>query len=248
MHVAEEDADAFEDVAVQHSSSVLREVRLGTMVAPVGFARYRQPCADPIVCWSAPAIATLRPWLVNRCHCRGSTATRCRCGEWRESDIPRLVEAFNDPVIVGTLLDPVLPFTEEHARARLERFETARRDRAGVTAAVVTDGPAIGLLGLTGLDWQHESGTLGYWMHADGRGRGLAAAGVNLFVAWAFETLGPARVELTTSPSNTASRSLAARCGFVCEGRLRSHLRGTDGRRDSMLYSRLPVDPVPAAG
>ncbi|MFD0488356.1 GNAT family N-acetyltransferase [Saccharopolyspora spinosporotrichia] len=169
------------------------------MVAPVGFARYRQPCADPIVCWSAPAIATLRPWLVNRCHCRGSTATRCRCGEWRESDIPRLVEAFNDPVIVGTLLDPVLPFTEEHARARLERFETARRDRAGVTAAVVTDGPAIGLLGLTGLDWQHESGTLGYWMHADGRGRGLAAAGVNLFVAWAFETLGPARVELTTS-------------------------------------------------
>jgi len=64
--------------------------------------------------------------------------------------------------------------------------------------------------------------------------------GHRLVAAWGFTTLGLARIELTCAPDNDASARLAARCGFVREGVLRSHLAFKGGRRDTVLFSLLP--------
>jgi RimJ/RimL family protein N-acetyltransferase len=39
-----------------------------------------------------------------------------------------------------------------------------------------------------------------------------------------------------------ASQRVAARCGFVREGVLRSHMRFKGGRRDTVLHGMLPGD------
>ena len=62
-----------------------------------------------------------------------------------------------------------------------------------------------------------------------------------------FASLGIERIELYVEPDNKASRSVAAAAGFQEEGLLRERetLGGT--RRDMLVYSRLPGDPLPGA-
>ena len=43
-------------------------------------------------------------------------------------------------------------------------------------------------------------------------------------------------------PDNVASQRVAERCGFTREGLMRAHLPFKGGRRDTVLYSRLPGD------
>jgi hypothetical protein len=64
--------------------------------------------------------------------------------------------------------------------------------------------------------------------------------------AWAFDELRLARLELTTAPDNEGSQRVARRCGFVEEGRLRSHLEFKGGRRDTVVFGALPADLVRA--
>jgi hypothetical protein len=48
------------------------------------------------------------------------------------------------------------------------------------------------------------------------------------------------RLELTCAPDNVASRRVAERCGFTCEGVLRAHVPFRGRRRDTAMYSLLP--------
>ena len=50
-----------------------------------------------------------------------------------------------------------------------------------------------------------------------------------------------ARLWLQIEPENVASQRVAERCGFVREGRLRSHFEGRDGEHvDVLIYGLLP--------
>jgi RimJ/RimL family protein N-acetyltransferase len=91
------------------------------------------------------------------------------------------------------------------------------------------------------------------WPQAPGprpqaRGRGVASSAVRLLAMWGFTTLGLARIELTCGPDNKASQRVAARCGFVCEGVMRSHMAFKGGRRNTVLFSLLPGELLAPAG
>ena len=45
---------------------------------------------------------------------------------------------------------------------------------------------------------------------------------------------------ISSNPDNEASQRVAARCGFVREGVLRSHIAFKGGRRDTVVFSVLP--------
>ena len=60
-----------------------------------------------------------------------------------------------------------------------------------------------------------------------------------MLARWAFDELAIARLELTCGPDNVASQRVAARCGFVREGLLRSHMAFKGGRRDTVLHGLL---------
>ena len=78
------------------------------------------------------------------------------------------------------------------------------------------------------------------------RGRGVAGSAVVALCGWAFPALGLERVELLHAVENAASGRVAAKAGFVLEGRLRRSYRYGDGvKHDELLWSRLADDPPP---
>ncbi len=129
-------------------------------------------------------------------------------------------------------------YTEADARTYLDSL--ARGDELGF--ALVEPGQEERPLGGASL-YDHEPAQararIGYWLAAEGRGRGLATHAVRLLSDWAFADLGLARLEITCAPGNVASQRVAERCGFVREGLLRSHMRFKGGRRDTLVYGRV---------
>ena len=95
---------------------------------------------------------------------------------------------------------------------------------------------------LYGIDVQQGRAAVGYWLAPSSRGRGVATHATRLMARWAFEGLRVARLELTCGPDNERSQRVADRCGFVREGVLRSHIPFKGGRRDTVMFSLLPVE------
>ena len=83
---------------------------------------------------------------------------------------------------------------------------------------------------------------IGYIINPAYHRRGLGTEAVSALLHHCFHTLGLHRVQALIQPDNTASRALADKLGFQCEGRLRENTRVGDLWRDEMLYARLATD------
>jgi [ribosomal protein S5]-alanine N-acetyltransferase len=93
----------------------------------------------------------------------------------------------------------------------------------------------------------HEAATgeLAYLVVPAARGRGLANRAVGALGDWAIAELGMRRLQLRIDPENDASHAVARRAGYQREGLLRSSFVLRGGRKDTVMYSRLPTDPPP---
>jgi RimJ/RimL family protein N-acetyltransferase len=162
---------------------------------------------------------------------------------WRADDVPEQLLAYADPVVQRFAWPHAAPYTAADAAAFFAAQEADRRAGAELSLALVAPGDPVAVLGGIACHvWSRADAvaSVGYWLGAAGRGRGLATHAVRLLAAWAFAELGVARLELTTAPDNRASQRVAERCGFTREALLRSHLPFKGGLRDSLLYSLLP--------
>jgi RimJ/RimL family protein N-acetyltransferase len=165
---------------------------------------------------------------------------------WSREDVRAIVAACQDPVIPR--FSPVIPFPYEESDALgwLEGQEPMRLAGEGLDLAVVhtESGSVIGAIGIGNVSTTLLSASLGYWLAAEARGHGYMTTAARMLARWAFDSLGLARLELTTDPQNVPSQRVAERCGFQREGHLRSHmLVGHSGeRRDSLIYGLLPDD------
>jgi RimJ/RimL family protein N-acetyltransferase len=136
---------------------------------------------------------------------------------WTAADVPALVEACQDPEIPRWTLVPS-PYTEDSARAWLQRVADGLAAGVRATLAIVDAGDGavpLGAVGLQAIDWEQRAADVGYWLAAPARGRGLATRAVELIAGWAFGGLGLERLELRANEENDASRAVAARAGFV---------------------------------
>jgi RimJ/RimL family protein N-acetyltransferase len=159
----------------------------------------------------------------------------------RESDLPVVIEACQDPSISRYTLVPS-PYGEAEARAWLAE-ETPKAAKI-----VIADAGSDRLLGATGVRRRFDDPELaevGYWLAAWARGRGVMTRAVRLLARWSFDSQGIARLQLHTEPENVASQRVAERAGFRPEGLLRSYARIAGERRDVMMWSRVASDPEP---
>ena len=158
---------------------------------------------------------------------------------WRDADVPGLL-GFGDPLVQRFSWPLERPYTEADARAYLDSLA---RGGSELGFALVVPGAEDRALGGASL-YDHEPAQararIGYWLTEAGRGRGMATHAVRLLADWAFTELGLARLEITCAPDNAASQRVAERSGFVREGLLRSHLRFKGGRRDTVVFGRVP--------
>jgi RimJ/RimL family protein N-acetyltransferase len=105
------------------------------------------------------------------------------------------------------------------------------------------DGEFLGIAVAPQIDRAARTAELGYVVAPAARGRGVASEALRLLTEWAFAELGMERLELLISVENEASKRVAARCGYVREGVLRSHWVKGELREDTELWARLPSDP-----
>jgi RimJ/RimL family protein N-acetyltransferase len=166
---------------------------------------------------------------------------------WRDDDLPAVVAALQDPEIAlwnsggGTSADEV-------AAMLRRRQDWSAGDHASLAVVDAAGGRLLGSVSLHSIDREQADAEIGYWTVPAARGRGVAAAAVVAVCGWAFPALGLDRVELLHAVENTASGRVAAKAGFVLEGRLRRSYRYGDGvKHDELLWSRLADDPPPDA-
>jgi RimJ/RimL family protein N-acetyltransferase len=155
--------------------------------------------------------------------------------------------------MAALIADPdVLRFTRipeppppDFARSWLAAYEAGRADGSREAfAAIDDDGRFLGLALVPEIDGAAREMELGYIVTASARGRGVGAEMLRLLTRWALDA-GAQRIVLLIAEANTASLRIAARCGYVREGILRS-LAFKQGRRlDTVVWSRIPADPEP---
>lgn len=134
-----------------------------------------------------------------------------------------------------------VPDSNPQAQAWLSKLRSDREAGRRLELAIVAAGDLSPVGPVSLQDFEHGSASLRYWLAPMARGRGVATCAVKLLVGWGFQHLALARLWLQVEPENVASQRVAERCGFVREGRLRSHLESRDGGRlDVLIYGLLP--------
>jgi RimJ/RimL family protein N-acetyltransferase len=170
---------------------------------------------------------------------------RLRLRPYRESDIPRNVEACSDEVTRRWITDLPSPYTEAEARRYLD--EVVWKAATGTTATwAVADRASDELLGQVAvMDLRGSNptgGEIGYWMHPDARGRGLMTEAVRAVTAHAFDRAGLDRRRLVihAAAGNAASNAVAVAAGFRHFGTQTAAERLPDGTFDDLRgYERL---------
>jgi RimJ/RimL family protein N-acetyltransferase len=136
-------------------------------------------------------------------------------------------------------------YTEQAGQAFLERQWARATEGDGYSFVIAREDDRTSGVGSIGL-WLQEidSGraSIGYWLIADARGRGLAARAVRAVVAFAFGTLEIPRLHLFVEPWNVASARTAERAGFNREATLRGWERIDGEQRDADCFARLRTE------
>jgi RimJ/RimL family protein N-acetyltransferase len=149
----------------------------------------------------------------------------------RESDVPAIVAACQDPEISRWTRVPS-PYTVEDARRFLAIAATEAAAGEGVALAVAdARDRLVGTVALFGLDGTGR-GEIGYWTAAHARGRGVATRAVILLRDWAHAELGTTTLEILAHRDNRPSQLVAERAGFSDTGELRSVPRMPERIRD----------------
>lgn len=155
---------------------------------------------------------------------------------FEEKDVPAVIEAGRDPLIP---LITTVPASGDEAEALAfiaRQHERLTTGQGWSLAVALGDGPAVGQIGL----WpgKRETASLGYWLLASARGKGVAAKAL---VAMSSFGLGQfERLELYVEPWNAASWRTAEKVGYRREGLMRKFQEIGGQRKDLYLYSLLP--------
>jgi ribosomal-protein-serine acetyltransferase len=140
-------------------------------------------------------------------------------------------------------LEEWMPWAAEQDLAATERFiaagEEQLRDGKGFQAAVEPEKGIVGVIGLHTIDWVNRNASIGYWLAADARGRGLMTDVVRAVLDHAFYELELHRIEIHCAPENRPSRAIPERLGFREEARLRETELVGGRYLDSLVYGML---------
>lgn len=105
----------------------------------------------------------------------------------------------------------------------------------------------VGLCGFNEWSKVHRWAELAYDLAHESWGRGVMRQAVEAVLQWAYEQADVDRVHAFVRVDNRRSLALLERCGFVCEGCLRSYRICRGKPYDFYVYSRLRSDIVNGA-
>ncbi len=98
-------------------------------------------------------------------------------------------------------------------------------------------GRVIGTVGIERTTSELGDASLGFCLHRDFWGRGLATEAAQALLSWSASALGLRRVYATCRPDNRASARVLEKLGMRREGRLRQNVCIDGQWRDSLVYA-----------
>jgi RimJ/RimL family protein N-acetyltransferase len=158
-----------------------------------------------------------------------------RLRPFAEADVPAITLACNDPEMRFAAAVPS-PYTEDDARAYVQL--AAETERRWILCISDDAGAMLGSIDLRAAG--DGTGSVGYWVAPEARGRGIATRALRLVSRWALEELGVERLTLTTHPENLASQRVAEKAGFRRVGVLEMPIHGRE--RSTEFDLRAPGD------
>lgn len=174
------------------------------------------------------------------------TGRSVRLRPWREDDAAAVAEMCDDTTISRWMPIMPSPYTVEDGEEWVGDAERKWREDHAANFAVedVPTGRLVASIGMR-IETDHARGEIGYLVHREWRGRGIARACIGLLTDWAFDDLGLERIEIRADVRNVPSRRTAGGSGYRYEGMLRGAMTVQGERVDDALYALLPGDPRP---
>jgi RimJ/RimL family protein N-acetyltransferase len=160
-----------------------------------------------------------------------------------ERDMPAYVAAINDTE-VGGIAGYAWPQSVAQATAWLSQaIEGWGRHGFYFAVCELGDDRFVGTTWLKELNLLHGNAELAICMDRDHIGSGWGTEAQRVLLAFAFRSVGLARVYLTTAAEDNA-RAIRSyeKVGFRLEGRMRNAYRGGPGLHDAVLMSILRED------
>ena len=102
---------------------------------------------------------------------------------------------------------------------------------------ILKDQRVVGELDLHNLDWQNQTGEIGYFLSSKVQGKGIMTKSVAALVKQAFLDLNLHKIMIETDPDNQKSKAIPKRLGFVYEGLLKDQRYINSKYRDAEIYS-----------
>ena len=148
---------------------------------------------------------------------------------------------FNNPEATRTLMERRESFSEQDARAWVERaMDTSGEDRKYAILVEGRDEP-VGFTALYGL-FRQTAPELGALIGDDVRGAGVGRRAEAQTIAKAFDEFGAHRVYGRIPAFNEAAKRVVRSLGWQHEGTMRSHLRRDGELADCELWGVLPEE------
>jgi RimJ/RimL family protein N-acetyltransferase len=161
-----------------------------------------------------------------------------------QSHVPWMLELAKDEKIVRFTRVPA-GADEAFAKSWIGRYENGWTDGSCAGFAVLDrDRELLGFAAFVQLDREAGEGEIGYAIHPEARGSGIATRSLDLLTRWGFDVLQLSRIELIIDVENAGSARVAERSGYCFEGVLRSKHFKNGLRADLGVWSRLAGDAV----
>ncbi|MEE4301004.1 MAG: GNAT family protein [Pseudomonadales bacterium] len=164
---------------------------------------------------------------------------RLRLRPTRPDDARAILDLFDDEETTRYWAHRPLPDLDAAEAWIAERLARRARGELLDWFAELDRGHVAGLCFIGDLSIANRRGEIGYAIHRDQQGRGLASEMVTRVISHAFESLGLHRLEADVDPRNAASLRLLEQHGFTVEGHLRERWQATGEVQDSVILGLL---------
>ena len=171
------------------------------------------------------------------------SSPRLHLREVRDDDAAALFAIHSDARVMRYWSYPA--WTElAQAEQKIADIQRQRREEDILIWAIAdaTSDLLIGSSAVFYLNLEQGRAEIGYSLHRDWQGRGLASEALRMILRHLFDGMGLRRIEADIDPRNLASCRLVERLGFVREGTLRERWQVNGECADSALYGLLRRD------
>ncbi len=157
---------------------------------------------------------------------------------WKKSDIPSIVEMFNDKSINKFIYRAPYPYKRKDA-LKFSNGYCKQKENKAFAIFRKEDDVLVGAITLKDIDKKLKSAGIGYSLHRKYRNKGYMTEAAKRVLQYGFKTLNLNRIEIRCAKGNKASKKVIKKLGAKKEGVLRDECLVNGKFHDHIVHSIL---------